>query len=68
MFDWIGDKIGDFFIWLSLLVIDNSYYLCLFVCMGALILYIAGIKKSGKYATASLIVYYFLQCIGSALK
>ena len=68
MFDWIGDKIGDFFSWLVLLIINNSYYLCLFISMGALILYIAGVKKSGKFVISSLIVYYFLQCVGSVLK
>lgn len=68
--DWVSDKIKDgftgFFKWIGLGiangVINNSYYICLFVCMTALFLYIAGIKKAGKYVPASFIIYYILQC------
>lgn len=46
----------------------NSFWICLFISMAALILYVGGIKKAGRYCTASFVVYVFLQAIGSVLK
>lgn len=49
--------------WIALGMIDNSYWICLFICLAALILYIAGQKKAGKYVSISFIVYFVLQCL-----
>ena len=44
-------------------VINSSYYLCLFVSLAALLLYISGDKKAGKYVSISFLIYFFLQSI-----
>lgn len=54
--------------WLLTGVTINSFWICLFICIISLILYVGGIKKAGRYCTASFVVYVFLQAIGSALK
>lgn len=66
--DFVKEKAFDLFKFIALGIIDNSYYICLFVCLGAIILYIAGLKKSGKWATGSIVVYFILQCLGSGLR
>lgn len=53
--------------WILLGVISSSYWICLYICIGAIILYIAGIKKAGKYASASIIIYFICQCLRVAL-
>lgn len=47
-------------------VISNSFWICLIVAMISLILYVGGIKKAGKYCTASLVIYVVLEALGSA--
>ena len=62
----------DFFINLgkdsALLIINSSYWTCLFTCLFAIILYVAGLKKAGKYVSISFIVYFLLQCFKVGLK
>ena len=45
-----------------------SYTICLLICIGSIMLYITGCKKSGKWATMSLGIYTLIQAIGSALR
>ncbi|WP_307993072.1 hypothetical protein [uncultured Clostridium sp.] len=52
----------------ALVFINSSYWICLFVCMFAIILYVAGLKKAGKYVSISFIVYFLLQCFKVGLK
>lgn len=66
------DIIKDFFINLgkdsALAIINSSYWICLFTCLFATILYVAGLKKAGKYVSISFIVYFLLQCFKVGLK
>lgn len=41
--------------------IGKSFYICLFVCITSIFLYIIGIKKAAKVATGSVIVYFILE-------
>lgn len=52
----------------ALTLINSSYWICLFVCMFAIILYVAGLKKAGKYVSVSFIIYFLLQCFKVGLK
>lgn len=66
------EMVKNFFINLgkgtALMVIDSSYWICLFTCLFAIILYVAGLKKAGKYVSISFIVYFLLQCFKVGLK
>lgn len=64
--DFIQNKLLDLLKWLALHFIASSYWICLFSCMLALVLYIGGLKKAGKYVSVSFIVYFFLQSIKGA--
>lgn len=64
--DFIKNKLIDFIKWMALNFINSSYWICLFSCMIALVLYIAGMKKAGKYVSISFIIYFFLQSIKGA--
>ena len=64
--DFIQNKLLDFLKWLALHFIESSYWICLFSCMLALVLYIAGLKKAGKYVSVSFVLYFFLQSIKGA--
>lgn len=49
-------------------LIDSSYWICLFVCMLAIIFYMVGSKKSGRVASISFVVYILAQAMKSGLK
>lgn len=49
-------------------IANISYYPCLIICMVALLLYMAGQKKAGKYVPTSIIIYFILQCFKAAIK
>ncbi len=53
---------------LALGIIDISYWICLFVCLIAIILYVSGLKKAGKYVSISFVVYFLMQCCKVGLK
>lgn len=40
-----------------------SYWPCVMLCMGGTIFYMAGIRKGGKVASGSMLVYIILQAI-----
>lgn len=59
--------IFTFFKWVFTGIIANSFWICLAICMGCLILYLGGLKKASRFCTLSFIIYVFLQAIGSAM-
>lgn len=48
-------------------VVSSSYIICLCVAMMAVIMYILGCKKAGKYVSISLVVYILLQALKGTL-
>ena len=64
MKEWVLNGLKD----ISISLINGSYSICLVICMLAIILYIAGLKKARKYATISLVVYILLQSCKGLLK
>ncbi|MGL4875202.1 MAG: hypothetical protein ACRC30_11200 [Clostridium sp.] len=64
---WLADGIKSAILnlceWLVTGVIDISYWGCMFVGLTALFLYIAGMKKAGKYVPISLMIYFLLQIL-----
>lgn len=48
-------------------LLDTSYYICLFVAIIGIILYIAGCKKAGKYVSISLVLYILSESLRSLL-
>lgn len=59
----LKNSIIKFLIWLGNGILSGSYWICLIICLAALILYISGYKKSGKYVGFSLLLFFILQCI-----
>lgn len=53
--------------WVGLGIINGSYWICLTACLVALILYIAGQRKAGKYVSISFVIYVVLQAIKGVL-
>jgi len=53
---------------IALGLIGSSYWICLFVCMIAIIFYMAGSKKAGRTASISFIVYVLSQAIKMGIK
>lgn len=49
-------------------VINSSEWVCLFICMTALFLYIGGMKKAGKFVPISFIIFYILQSLKLVIK
>lgn len=64
--------IGDFFSNLgkSILfgVINYSYWICLFVSIVGIMLYIAGCKKAGRAVSVSIVVYILFQALRMAIE
>lgn len=46
-----------------LTAISLSHWVCLFICMIALILYIAGSKKAGRCVTVTFVVNILIQAL-----
>lgn len=67
MAEWITESIKDSLMdigkWILNGVINSSYWVCLYVSLLALILYIAGQKKAGRYVSISFVIYFLLQSI-----
>ncbi len=59
--------IKKFALGLAVGIIDNSYWVTLPIAVIALILYIAGLKKAGKYVSVSFVVYFILQCLKAGM-
>ncbi|WP_294365125.1 hypothetical protein [uncultured Clostridium sp.] len=63
----LKQSVVNFFKWIGLGIINGSYWICLVACLIALILYIAGQRKAGKYVSISFVVYVVLQAIKGVL-
>lgn len=55
--EWILNNLKT----IAISLIGKSFYICLFVCITSIFLYIIGIKKAAKVATGSVIVYFILE-------
>lgn len=55
--EWILNNLKT----LAISLIGKSFYVCLFICITSIFLYIIGIKKAAKVATGSVIVYFILE-------
>lgn len=64
----IKDFFFNKFIGILTNIYDISYWICLFIAMFSIILYIIGFKKSGKFITLSLVIYVFFEGIKNAFK
>ncbi len=42
--------------------VSFSYWICLFIAIISTILYVAGLKKAGKYVSVSMVIYFLLEC------
>ncbi|WP_143318438.1 hypothetical protein [Clostridium sp. HBUAS56017] len=51
-----------------LCIVDNSYWVCLFVCMVSVMMYVSGLKKAGKFVPVSFVTYTLLQCLKVCLR
>lgn len=63
----LKQSVINFLKWIGLGAINGSYWICLIACIIALLLYIAGQKKAGKYVSISFIIYVILQAIKGVL-
>ena len=67
----LGKLIGEAAGWTGKQILKGavgaSYPICLTIAMGASILYIAGMKKAGKYVSISTVVFIFLQAMKAVI-
>lgn len=68
MLDYIKGIILGILEWIVMGIVDASYWMCLIGCIVALFLYVAGLKKAGKYIPVSFVIYYLLETLGLAIK
>jgi len=61
--DFLIKESGELGSWVLNGVIGLSYPICLSIGMICLILYFVGLKKFGKGIPASVMIYYFMQCL-----
>lgn len=62
--DMIVEALKD----IALGLIGSSYWICLFVCMIAVLFYMVGCKKAGRTASISIVVYVLAQAIKMGIK
>lgn len=63
----LKQSVTNFLKWIGMGIINSSYWICLTACLIALLMYIAGQRKAGKYVSISFVVYFILQAIKGAL-
>lgn len=72
IFNNMGQAIKDFFLGLGVDVLSGlvgvSYWICMFVCIGGLLAYLAGFKQGGRYSTLSIMIYTTLRAILGAVR
>lgn len=68
MWDSIKGYILEILKGVALGIIDDSYWICLVVCLIALILYVAGQRKAGKYVSISFVIYFLLQSLSGVFR
>lgn len=61
--EWMKGIAGDFIKWILLGIINNSYWICLLICLIAFLFYMCGCKKAAKYSTLSIVIYFILRAI-----
>jgi NADH:ubiquinone oxidoreductase subunit H len=44
----------------------NSYYICMIVCLLAVLLYLCGWEKGKKYAQGSTLIFILIKMLGTA--
>ena len=44
-------------------ILSIGHWLCVFLGMGSLVVYLCGFKKGSKFVTLSLILDFLLQCL-----
>ncbi|MDU5111160.1 MAG: hypothetical protein E6248_11980 [Clostridium sp.] len=59
----LKQSIVNFLKWIGLGIINGSYWICLIACLIALLLYIVGQRKAGKYVSISFVIYFILQAV-----
>ena len=65
--DFLSNPKVNIIKWILNILINGSYWVCLYICVFGIIFYILGFNKAGKYATASAIIFFLLQCLKLAL-
>ena len=55
--EWILNNLKT----IAISLIGKSFYVCLFICITSIFLYIIGVKKAAKVATGSIIAYFILE-------
>ena len=55
--EWILNNLKT----IAISLIGKSFYVCLFICITSIFLYIIGVKKAAKVATVSIIAYFILE-------
>lgn len=48
--------------------LEYSYIICLLICVAAVLLYILGYKKTGKWIPFSIVVYTIIRALGSVFQ
>lgn len=66
--DALKNSIGSLFKWAANGIINYSYIVCLLVCLIAILLYVSGQRKAGKYVSISFVVYFTLQALRRFVK
>lgn len=63
----IAEGLGDFMHYLmkSILmgIINNSKWICMIICLIAMVAYLCGNKKAGKYVPITIVTHFLLQSI-----
>ena len=63
----LKQSVTNFLKWIGMGIINSSYWICLTACLIALLMYIAGQRKAGKYVSISFVIYFILQAIKGVL-
>lgn len=68
MFETIKEMIVNLLKWIALGILNASHWICLAVCLIALLMYIGGQRKAGKYVSISFVINFVLQAIRMVVK
>lgn len=65
--NFFKDPLGNTANWLLTLLVSNSRGICLTGASIAILLYVLGIEKAGKYVGFFCLAFFLIQCIGAVL-
>lgn len=68
MANWILGIIKDLATAIFNGLVSSSYWLCLFTSLLAVIFYVCGQKKAGKWISMPIVIYVLLQAINGVVK